>query len=41
MLSTRTFHVVFVRENHGVGGELTANADKTVTYSGKQIVVAP
>jgi len=41
MLSTRTFHVVFVSENHGVGGELTADADKTVTYSGKQIMVTP
>src|SRR5580692_11107704 len=41
MLNARTFHVVFVSENHGAGGELTANADKTVTYSGKQIMVTP
>jgi alpha-D-xyloside xylohydrolase len=41
MLATRTFHIVFVSENHGVGGELTANADKTVIYSGKQIAVTP
>ena len=41
MLEKRTFRVVFVGENHGVGGGLTENADKTVEYSGKKITVAP
>ena len=41
MLQKRTFHVVFVRGNHGVGGALTASPDKTVEYSGKKITVAP
>jgi len=39
MLETRTFRVVFVREDHGVGGALTEAPDKTITYSGKKIVV--
>lgn len=41
MLQKRTFHIVFVRENHGVGEALTASPDKTVEYSGKKITVAP
>jgi alpha-D-xyloside xylohydrolase len=41
MLQSRTFHVVFVRENHGGGEELTQTADKTVQYSGKAITVRP
>ena len=41
MLERRTFHIVFVSENHGVGGALTENADKTVQYSGKKIYVTP
>jgi len=41
MLENRTFYVVFVAEDHGVGGGLTAKADKTVKYSGKKITVAP
>jgi alpha-D-xyloside xylohydrolase len=41
MLEKRTFHVVFVTENHGVAGDLTGNADKTVEYSGKKITVTP
>ncbi|HTP67472.1 MAG TPA: glycoside hydrolase family 31 protein, partial [Dongiaceae bacterium] len=41
MSETRTFFVVFVGEGHGIGGILTANADKSVTYSGKKIVVTP
>jgi alpha-D-xyloside xylohydrolase len=41
MLTTRTFKVVFVGENHGVGSELTKNADKTVQYSGAGIMVSP
>ncbi len=41
MLAHRTFHVVFVRENHGLGGELTASPDKIVQYSGVQVTVTP
>jgi alpha-D-xyloside xylohydrolase len=41
MLSSRTFRVVFVSESHGVGGGLTSNVDKVVTYSGKKVVVTP
>jgi len=41
MLRTRTLRVVFVGEKHGVGGELTENADKVVTYSGQAITVRP
>jgi alpha-D-xyloside xylohydrolase len=41
MLQTRTFHIVFVTDNHGAGIALTDKADKTVQYSGKKITVAP
>jgi alpha-D-xyloside xylohydrolase len=41
MLESRTFRIVFVSPDHGTGGALTQNADKTVTYTGKSIVVAP
>jgi alpha-D-xyloside xylohydrolase len=41
MLKDRTFHVVFVREGHGIGGEITDTGDKNVTYSGKAISVTP
>ncbi len=41
MLEKRTFRVVFVSENHGTGGALTENADKSVQYSGKKISVTP
>ena len=41
MLEKRTFRVVFVSENHGVGSALTENTDKTVQYSGKKISVTP
>ena len=37
----RTFRLVFVGERHGVGGELTETADKTVKYSGKKLTVTP
>ena len=39
MLANRTFRVLFVRENHGVGIAPHDTADKVVEYSGKQIVV--
>jgi len=41
MLKDRTFRVVFVRENHGVGGTVSETADKEVAYSGKAISVTP
>lgn len=41
MLQARTFRVVFVGEQHGGGGEITANPDKSVRYSGKKITVVP
>jgi len=39
MLENRTFRVVFVGDNHGVGVNAADEADKTVEYSGKQITV--
>lgn len=41
MLENRTFRVVFVHENHGVGINPTDEVDKTVQYSGKQITISP
>jgi len=40
MLSTRTFRIVFVGENHGVGVGVTDEPDKTVQYSGDNVTVA-
>jgi alpha-D-xyloside xylohydrolase len=39
MLKNRTFHVVFVAEGHGTGVAETVNADQTVKYDGKPVVV--
>ncbi len=39
MLQNRTFHVVYVGENHGTGLSVTERPDKTVQYSGKEVVV--
>jgi alpha-D-xyloside xylohydrolase len=39
MLTSRTFRVVFVAANHGVGIEETAAVDKTVMYSGAAVDV--
>lgn len=41
MLASRTFRVVFVGENHGVGIAPSDTVDKVVTYSGKQVTVTP
>jgi alpha-D-xyloside xylohydrolase len=41
MLETRTFRVVLVGENHGVGVDPTDEPDKIVQYSGKQTTVKP
>jgi len=39
MLPSRTLHIVFVGTNHGIDGDFTEHADKTVSYSGSKIVV--
>jgi len=39
MLQKRTFHIVWVKKNHGVGLEVTADVDQTVVYSGKTIKI--
>jgi alpha-D-xyloside xylohydrolase len=41
MLEHRTFRVVFVSNNHGGGIDPTDEADKTVDYSGQNVVVGP
>ena len=40
MLKERTFRVVFVGENHGVGGDETERADAVVKYNGETVVVS-
>ena len=39
MLPSRTFRIVVVRTNHGIGGDFTEHPDKTVSYSGTRITV--
>ena len=41
MLDTRTFRIVLVRENHGIGINPSDEPDKVVQYSGKQLTVTP
>lgn len=41
MLESRSFRVVFISENHGVGIDSEDKADKVVRYSGTQITVTP
>jgi alpha-D-xyloside xylohydrolase len=41
MLASRSFRLIFVGENHGVGVNPTVQADKVVQYSGKQITLTP
>jgi len=41
MLVERSFQIVFVGENHGVGVMPEGKPDKVVHYSGKQIIVTP
>lgn len=41
MPQSHTFHIVFVGEGHGIGIAPTAEVDKVVQYSGKQISVTP
>jgi len=40
MLENRTFHVVFVRENHGAGVNPSDEIDRVVEYAGKQVTVS-
>ncbi len=41
MLAERTFQIVFVSVNHGVGIQAESKPDKVVRYSGKVITVTP
>ena len=41
MLADRSFQIVFVGENHGVGIMPEGKPDKVVHYAGKQITVTP
>jgi len=41
MLEKRTFHIVFVGENHGTGIDPTQRADKTVRYTGQNVLLKP
>ena len=41
MLQSRTFRIVFVGDNRGVGIEPSEHSDKTVTYEGKTLSVQP
>lgn len=41
MLTERRFQIVFVGKSHGVSVSAESKPDKTVTYSGKQLVVTP
>jgi alpha-D-xyloside xylohydrolase len=41
ILQSRSFQIVFVGQNHGVGINPEDRPDKTVQYSGKQISVVP
>ena len=40
MLEKRTFHIVLVRERHGIGASLTSSPEKTVLYSGKKLTAS-
>ena len=39
MLGSRTFNVVFVKDNHGGGVETSPRPDQTVQYSGREVSV--
>jgi alpha-D-xyloside xylohydrolase len=41
MLQKRTFHIVFVRDAHGVGIAPSDKPDKTVQYTGAKLEVTP
>jgi alpha-D-xyloside xylohydrolase len=40
MLEHRTFHIVYAREDHGAGIELSKQEDKIVEYSGKGVTIS-
>jgi alpha-D-xyloside xylohydrolase len=39
MVAQRRFNVVFVGESHGAGGEVTAQADRSMEYTGSAVTV--
>jgi alpha-D-xyloside xylohydrolase len=39
MIKDRTFTVVFVKENHGTGVDIEKQPDKTVKYTGEQVLI--
>ena len=39
MVDSRLFHIVLVRENHGIGAGETADPDVTVQYTGESVVI--
>jgi alpha-D-xyloside xylohydrolase len=39
MKKERTFNIVFVKENHGIGADVEKQPDKTIQYTGSQIVI--
>jgi alpha-D-xyloside xylohydrolase len=39
MPASRTFNIIFVRPNHGVGGAVTPDPDRIVTYTGATLTV--
>jgi alpha-D-xyloside xylohydrolase len=39
MLKSRTFNVIWVSENHGIAGTVTTTIDKTITYTGSQLIL--
>ena len=41
MLESRTFRIVFVRDDHGTGADTTESPDRIVAYSGQQLTVTP
>jgi len=41
MLEKRTFHIVFVAQQHGVGIDAEPKPDKTVRYAGRALSISP
>ena len=39
MPASRTFNIVWVGPNHGIGVDVTGGSDRVVTYDGSQVVV--
>jgi hypothetical protein len=39
MVSSRTFHIVWVREGHGIGGEAEPSPDRQIVYKGRAVQV--